>query len=63
MRQVTKEQFFAVMNPQDVRLRSERDATFWETPSRRVIGRSTPGYMCRDSEDNYTDRKEWFLAD
>jgi hypothetical protein len=62
LRKVTMEQFYAVINPQDVRLLSNKMETFWETPSRHVIGRSTPGYMCCDADGKYTDRKEYFLV-
>jgi hypothetical protein len=61
MREVTKDQFFAIVNPMDVVLRSERDATFWETRSRQIVGKSTPGYSCRDTEGRYTEQKQWFL--
>jgi hypothetical protein len=47
MREVTKEQFFAVMGPLDVNPRPGRDFSEWETRDRRVIGRSWPGYLCQ----------------
>lgn len=62
MKQVRQDEFFAVVNPMDVRLRCEPDATYWETPARRVIGKSAPGYLRRDADGRYTSRKEWFLA-
>lgn len=43
---VTKEQFFAYVGPRDIILRTERQATIWETRNRLEVGRSTPGYMC-----------------
>lgn len=42
---VTKEQFYAAMKI-DVHPRAEKEASYWETPSRQLIGISTPGYMC-----------------
>lgn len=44
--EVTKERFFEVIGPLNVYLRSEREATYWETPQRLLVGVSTPGYMC-----------------
>lgn len=46
MRFVTKAEFFAAIGPQNVHPRPERDRTVWETPARRVIGITTPGYLC-----------------
>lgn len=43
---VTKDEFYAVMNPMNVHPRPERDASYWETPNRTLIGKSQPGYMC-----------------
>jgi len=44
---VTKEAFYAVVGPLDVHPRSLPDRTLWETPGRRVIGVTTPGYAER----------------
>jgi hypothetical protein len=29
----------------NVHPRPERDASYWETPDRRLMGKTTPGYM------------------
>jgi hypothetical protein len=42
---VTKEQFFGFVGPRDIVTRCERDATYWETRNREVVGISTPGYI------------------
>lgn len=63
MRKVTKEEFYAKVGPMDVTCRPERDETLWETRNRTVIGRSTPGYMCRDADGIYTPKTEYFLAE
>ncbi len=47
MKEVTKDEFFAVIGPQNVHPRSERNKTVWETSNRVVVGISTPGYMCK----------------
>jgi len=41
---VTKEEFFAYVGPRDIRPRAEREYSAWETPSRELIGKTTPGY-------------------
>lgn len=41
---VTREEFFAVINPLDVHPRPFPDHSLWETPTRQVIGKTTPGY-------------------
>lgn len=41
---VTKEEFFAAIGPRDIVLRTEPEYTEWETRSRVVVGRTTPGY-------------------
>jgi hypothetical protein len=43
---VTKEEFFATVGRLNVHPRSERDASYWETPNREVLGKSTPGWKC-----------------
>lgn len=45
MQQVTKDKFFATLGKLNVHPRSERDVVYWETPSRVLLGKSTPGYM------------------
>jgi hypothetical protein len=45
-RHVDKATFFASIGTLNVHPRSERHITYWETPSRQVVGISTPGYMC-----------------
>ena len=45
MREVSKEEFYATVGPMDVIPRPGREVTLWETRDRRVIGKSTPGYM------------------
>lgn len=41
---VTRDQFFAYVNPRDIVLRTEPSVTYWETRNRTVLGYSTPGY-------------------
>jgi hypothetical protein len=43
--EVTREEFFATVGQMNVHPRSERDASYWETPSRVLMGKTTPGYM------------------
>ena len=62
MRKVTKEEFYAVINPLDVVVRSERMQAIWELRNRTVVGRTAPGYLCRDTDGNYTAKTEYFLA-
>ena len=50
MRTVTKEEFYAYMNPRNVHPRAEPDRSVWETPSRQVLGISKPGYKCEGEE-------------
>lgn len=52
---VTKEAFFASIGPRNVNPRCERDVTYWETPSRQVVGKSLPGW-------GNGGPKQWFLA-
>jgi hypothetical protein len=44
--EVTKEEFYASVGQMNVHPRSERDASYWETPGRVLMGKTTPGYMC-----------------
>lgn len=46
MRQVSREEFYATVGQMNVHPRPEKDRTFWETPDRRLMGISTPGYLC-----------------
>jgi hypothetical protein len=57
MRQVTKEEFFKAVGPLNCHPRPGRRETLWEMldGTRRVVGRSTPGYMCEGPT-------AWFLA-
>ena len=55
MREVSRDQFFAAVGRMNVHPRSERDASYWETPTRKVMGRTEPGYMCEGP-------KRYFLA-
>lgn len=50
MREVSRDQFFATVGPMNVHPRAEKDASYWETPSRQLIGRTEPGYMCEGPE-------------
>ncbi len=63
MIEVTKEQFFATVGQLDVHPRAERDHSSWETRSREFVGRTTPGYMCRDEAGRYTSEKRYWVAD
>ena len=48
MKEVSKEEFFAmVWKVGQIHPRSERDASYWETPNRTLKGKSTPGYLCK----------------
>lgn len=52
-RKVTKDEFYSTVGQMNVHPRPERDKTFWETPSRVVVGITTPGYLCV-GEETYT---------
>lgn len=54
-REVTKDEFFAVMNPLNVTPDPNRNDTLWwlAPPSRRVVGRSTPGYLGGEARRYY----------
>lgn len=47
MREVSRDQFFATVGPMNVHPRAEKDASYWETPSRQLVGRTEPGYLCQ----------------
>ena len=58
MIEVTKEAFFKVMGPLNVNPHSERDVTLWKlADSRRIIGRSEPGYI------DAMRQKRWWLIE
>lgn len=44
MREVTKEEFHATVGQMNVHPRAEPEASYWETPSRVLMGKTTPGY-------------------
>lgn len=48
MRIVTKEEFYAVINPLNVHPRPMKEYSSWEMldGGRRIVGRTYPGYMC-----------------
>lgn len=58
---VSKKHFYSVVNPMDVRCRPQKMETIWEGPGRTIIGRSTPGYLCRDEAGRYVEVKTYFL--
>ena len=45
MVEVSKDEFFATVGQLNVHPRAERDASYWETPGRQLMGFTTPGYM------------------
>lgn len=45
MREVNRDQFFATVGHMNVHPRSEKSASYWETPSRQLVGRTEPGYV------------------
>lgn len=63
MVEVTKEQFYASVGQLDVHPRPEGDHSSWETRTREVVGRTTPGYMCRDADGNYTSKSQYFVTE
>jgi hypothetical protein len=56
--EVTREQFFAIVNPMNVHPRSEKEASYWEMPDRRLIGKTTPGYMCKGHQAYFINTDE-----
>jgi len=44
--EVTKDEFFATVGKMNVHPRPEREASYWETPGRILMGKTTPGYTC-----------------
>lgn len=64
MIEVTKEQFFGTVGLLNVRPRPERDHSAWEMVStRELVGRTEPGYMCRDKDGHYTSEKRYWVTD
>lgn len=60
--EVSKKYFYSVINPmEDIRYRPERMEGIWETVSRKLVGRSTPGYLRRDEEGRYCEVDRYFL--
>jgi hypothetical protein len=61
--QVSREQFYEVINPLErFSFRPEREQTWAILDDRHVIGKCVPGYVNRDKDGNYTDKKQWFLT-
>mgnify|MGYP003145060863 CR=1 FL=1 len=54
MIEVTRDQFFAAIGPQDVIPQPHKMHTVWETRRRELVGQTTPGYLCEG-------RKAYFL--
>lgn len=52
--EVTKEKFHATVGQMNVHPRPEKDASYWETPYRDLMGKTTPGYMCEGP-------RAWFI--
>lgn len=44
--EVSRDDFYRAVGPLNVHPRAEREASYWETPNRDLIGKSTPGYLC-----------------
>lgn len=60
---VSREHFYAVIGPlEGFSFRSERMEGFAMLNGHRVIGRYTPGYLCRDEQGRYTETKKYFLT-
>jgi len=60
--EVPKNTFFATVGQLNVHPRVEKDASYWETPQREVLGISTPGYLCQDAEGRYTNERTWRIC-
>lgn len=63
MIEVTKERFYATVGLMDVHPRPEPDHSSWETRGREVVGRTTPGYLCRDEIGQWTNKSRYFVAE
>ena len=60
MIEVTKDQFYRAIGPENVHPRPERECSVWEVVgTRRTIGRSEPGY----ASPYGTPRRYWLAAD
>ncbi len=44
LKEVTRDEFLAKVGPMNVHPRAECDASYWETPSRVLVGKTLPGY-------------------
>ena len=53
--EVTYEEFFSTVGKMNVHPRAEPEASYWETPARVLMGKTTPGYMCEG-------RKAYFVV-
>ena len=62
MVEVSKDVFFKAVGSLDVHPRVERTHCSWETSSRQIIGKTTPGYLFRDEAGNYMAQSRYFLV-
>lgn len=53
--EVSKEEFFAFVNPRDIIGQSLADHTVWKTRRHQLVGKSYPGYLCKGE-------KKWMLT-
>lgn len=53
--EVTKEEFYRAIFKLNLNVhpRPECDVTYWETPNRELIGKTTPGYMCTGPKTHF----------
>ena len=56
MRKVSAEEFYDAIGNMDVIPRPETNEVIWETRQRKLVGKTTPGYMCKGP-------KAYFLND
>ncbi len=47
---VSKDEFFNTIGRLNVHPHAEKEASYWETPNRELLGVSTPGYLGRGEE-------------
>lgn len=47
MRRVNHEEWHATVGQLDIVPRCERDASYWETRDRRLMGKTTPGFIAK----------------
>ena len=59
--QTTKKRFFATVGQLNVHPRVEREAIYWETPQRELLGISTPGYLCQDKDGQHASNKIYYV--